>query len=374
MCERCQKCGAECIYDRVPPSRISVISAAPFRPKPADGGETYSVPTDAQDAHHAEPPETRERRLLEVKLMYQFTTATGATIAIDDEDRSLFVEVLPRLALTSNALLYCMYSLAALHCKALGEGLAPVSRDVYRKYLSMGLREHNSDIGNLSHETVDEICLTSYLLRVCSFILLQDRVCQPYTPPVEWLMMNASTKAIVNAARELPGGRWSAVSASMVGSSLLVSDECLRVDYTNGQGLGPLLYRDKNRDVKEAWDFESRHAYESTLCYLGGAIATTQSGDKHDSLRKLIQFPMLVKGRFTELVQEQEPRATIFLAYYFALLALHKDRWWIGEAGASEVRRMWAHFTGSWRHLLEWPLQVVETGEIRSLEQADASQ
>jgi hypothetical protein len=257
-----------------------------------------------------------------------------------------------------------MYSLAALHCKVVGNIMGLVSRDAHRKYLSMGLREHNAAITNITRETADAICLTSALLRVCSFILLQDRPRQPYVPPVEWLMMNASTKAIVTTAYGLSGDNAKSVAAVMVGSSPLVSNEQMRFDPAQRQGLGPLLERDEVRDAREPWDSESQDAYESTLSYIGGAIETARGGDRHDGLRRLIIFPMLVKGRFIELVQEGEPRATVFLAYYFALLSLHKDRWWIGEAGAHEVRGIAAHFDGHWRSLLDWPLTVVETGEI----------
>ncbi|OAA48468.1 C6 finger domain-containing protein [Metarhizium rileyi] len=235
--------------------------------------------------------------------MYQYVTDTGATIAIDDKSKGLYVNTVPRLGLTSDALLYCMYSIAALHCKVIGDLRGLVSRDAHRKYLSMGLREHNLAIANIAPKTADAICLTSSLLRFCSFILLQDRVRQPYTPPVEWLMMNASTKALVATAYELPGGgKEGSVAAMMVGFSPLVSNEEMRFDPAQRQGLEPLLQRDEVRDVREPWDAESQDAYESTLSYIGGAIETARAGDRQDGLRRLIIFPILVKGRFIELV------------------------------------------------------------------------
>ncbi|KAG8424484.1 hypothetical protein J3458_001271 [Metarhizium acridum] len=364
VCDNCKRHRSECIYDRVPPLTTPVISPAPFRPESAEARVAAAIARNIENSHLSDPPESRERRILETRLMYQYATSTGTTIAIDDKSKGLYVNMVPRLALTSDALLYCMYSLAALHCKVVGDLMGLVSRDAHRKYLSMGLREHNLAIANISPETADAICLTSTLLRVCSFILLQDRLRQPYTPPVEWLMMNASTKAIVATAYELPGGKEKSVAAMMVGISPLVSNEQMRFDPIQRRGLEPLLQRDEIRDASEPWDPESQDAYESTLSYLGGAIETARVGDRHDGLRRLIIFPMLVKGRFIELVQEGQPRATIFLAFYFALLALHKDRWWIGEAGAHEVRAMAAHFTDHWRALLNWPLRVVETGEI----------
>lgn len=371
VCDNCKRHHSECVYDRIPPLTTPVISPAPFRPESAEARVAAAIARNIENSHLSDPPESRERRILETRLMYQYATSTGTTIAIDDKSRGLYVDMVPRLALASDALLYCMYSLAALHCKVVGDLMGLVSRDAHRKYLSMGLREHNLAIANITPETADAICLTSALLRVCSFILLQDRVRRPYSPPVEWLMMNASTKAIVATAYELPGGTEKSVAAMMVGFSPLVSNEQMRFDPAQRQGLERLLQRDQVRDAEERWGPEIQDAYESTLSYLGGAIETARGGDRHDGLRRLIIFPMLVKGKFIELVQEREPRATVFLAYYFALLSLHKDRWWIGEAGTHEVREISAHSTGYWRTLLEWPLKVVETGDIPMVAQGD---
>lgn len=348
----------------MPPLNTPIISPAPFRPDSAEARVAAAIARNIENSHLFDTSESRERRILETRLMYQYATSTGTTIAIDDKSKGLYVNMVPRLALTSDALLYCMYSLAALHCKVVGDLMGLVSRDAHRKYLSMGLREHNLAITNITPESSDAICLTSTLLRVCSFILLQDRIRSPYHPPVEWLMMNASTKAIVATAYELPGGKEKSVAAMMVGFSPIVLNEQVRFDPSQRRGYELLLQRDVIRDADEAWDPESRDAYESTLSYLGGAIETARSGDRHDGLRRLIIFPMLIKGRFIEMVQDREPRAIVFLAYYFALLALHKDRWWIGEAGAYEVRAMAAHYTGHWRNMLDWPLKVVESGQI----------
>ncbi|KAK2597387.1 hypothetical protein QQS21_006011 [Conoideocrella luteorostrata] len=364
VCDNCRRLGTDCVYDRVLPLQTPVISMAPFRPKSAEARVAAAISRNIDDSHLPDPPESKERRILETRLMYQYATSTGSTIAIDDKSRGMYVDLVPRVALTSDALLYCMYSLAALQCRVVGDLVGLVGRDTHRRYLSMGLREHNAAIATINTESADAICLTSALLRVCAFILLQDRVREPYRPPVEWLMMNASSKAIVRAASELPDGKGSSVAARMLGHSPLVSNVQKRFDPAQRRGLEHLLEHDEVRDAREAWDSDSREAYETTLSYLGGAIEAAREGDRHDGLRRLIIFPMLVQGRFIEMVQEREPRAIVFLAYYFALLALHKDRWWIGEAGALEVRAMAAHSTGHWRSLLQWPLTVVGTEQI----------
>lgn len=316
-------------------------------------------------SHLKDPPETRERRVLEAKFMHQFVTSTGTSVTIDGNSMGLLDTVIPKMALTSEPLMFLMYAVAGMHLQAIGDNSDPiVGIDTPGKYLSMGLREHHKALQNFGTDNADSLCLSSSLLRVYSFIMLQTRIREPYNPPVEWLMLSASSKAIIYTAYELFEYSRTSVAALMLGKSSTVSDEAVRFDPNQRRGFERLLERDQARDVDELWDEESREAYETTLSYIGGAAKTLRNGDWTDGLRWLILFPMLIKGKFIELVQQNQCRAIVFLAHYFAMLSLHNDRWWIGNSGTFEVEAIVTHFDGPWGDMLQWPQEVVRTRSI----------
>ena len=347
-----------------------MVPAAPFPKGTAEARVAAAMarPEDAV-AEPDDPPETRERRMIEVRLMHKYVTETGETVAIDDKTRFMYATLVPKLALGSDALLYCMNSLAALHIAvSSGDDREPAAVDAHRKYLSMALREHNKALANISEANADIVCLTSSLFRVCSFTLLQERPRVPYEPPVEWLMMNASTSAVVRAAYKLVGQDTQSVAYRMLHTSPIINNLEERFGEARRRGLEHIIAREPlGRDADEPWDDEIQDAYETTLSYLGGAVEAARAGEEHEVCRRLIIFPMLVKGRFIELVQEGHTRAIVLLSFYFALLSRYRHIWWIGDAGTQEVRAMAAALTGDWLAMIRWPLEVVKTGKIPPL-------
>ncbi|GJN69751.1 hypothetical protein PLIIFM63780_000051 [Purpureocillium lilacinum] len=370
VCDNCERHRATCFYDRVPPQERCMVPAAPFPKGTAEARVAAAMarPEDAV-AEPDDPPETRERRMIEVRLMHKYVTETGETVAIDDKTRFMYATLVPKLALGSDALLYCMNSLAALHIAvSSGDDREPAAVDAHRKYLSMALREHNKALANISEANADIVCLTSSLFRVCSFTLLQERPRVPYEPPVEWLMMNASTSAVVRAAYKLVGQDTQSVAYRMLHTSPIINNLEERFGEARRRGLEHIIAREPlDRDADEPWDDEIQDAYETTLSYLGGAVEAARAGEEHEVCRRLIIFPMLVKGRFIELVQEGHPRAIVLLSFYFALLSRYRHIWWIGDAGTQEVRAMAAALTGDWLAMIRWPLEVVKTGKIPPL-------
>lgn len=344
-----------------------MVPAAPFGSGTAEARVAAAISRPTAGADPEDPPETRERRLVELRLMLRYVTETGATIAIDDKTRSLYCAQIPELALGSDALLYCVYSLAALHLSASDAQGGPAMADAHRGYLSMALREHNKALAGLCAANADVVCLTSSLFRVCSFTLLQGRPRQPYEPPVEWLMMNASTTAVFLAAFKIVGHDPQSAAYQLLHTTPVIRDEGERFAETRRKGLEHMARHHVRRDVDEPWDAEIQDAYDTTLSYLGGVIEAARKGEAAEVCRRLIIFPMLVKGRFVELVQEARPRAMVLLAHYFALLSLYKHIWWIGGAGVHEVRCIAESLTGDWLAMTKWPLEVVESGKVPPL-------
>ncbi|KAK5993576.1 Zn(2)-C6 fungal-type transcription factor afumD-like protein [Cladobotryum mycophilum] len=309
-------------------------------------------------------PESRDRRRLETRLMHQYLTVTGPLIGVDDRSRPAFAALVPRYSLESDAVLYSMYSLAALHSFIGNVDLSFDAMYVHRKYLAMGVREQKKAVADFNLQTLEMICLTSHLLRICSFATLQIRRREPYRPPMEWLMINGTTAALYDKASPMVMEDPQSLTAQMMRLSPVIYDDEERFGAAYRVGWEQLLERDVDDLISEPWDPEIQEAYESTVSFIGGASAAMKSFDSQFGLgearRRLILFPVFIKKRFADLVQEMQPRALVVLAHYFAFLTIAEDLWWVGSTGREELQAIAGQLSGKWLDMIEFPLQMIE--------------
>lgn len=326
------------------------------QPERADSVDSGLPFEDAQ-----EPEECEGRRKLELQLFGHYITETGPSIAVDRIAYDFWVTVLCRMAFKSDALLYAVYFMTALHMAKCEGTTDPHSMDVCHSYLKLAIREHQKEINQLSKENVDIVCLTSSVFRVYSFITLQERVIQPYTPPTEWLRVTCSSTAVFRQSWDLIKDDEDSVLGRVLRAVPIVLDDEARESAQYRRDLLHLLQRYEYHQLTETWDPEIQAAYESTLSYIGGVWMDMNNHDPPGSIgKRLIVFPMLVRKRFVDLVEEQQPRALVILAHYFALLATLRGYWWIGDVGHREVRAIADVIPLEWKSMMAWPLQILE--------------
>lgn len=345
---------------------------------------------DDDDDDDNDPPEGRARRMLEARLMHQYVTDTGSSIAIDEVSRDVFARLTPQLAFRSDALLYSMYTIAALHLGKLHDETGPtavpvVEPGVAGKYFSMALREHRREISQLTRDTVDQVCLTSCLMRNYASIQLQDRSRQPYTPPWEWLIVTKSSTTVFAEAWRLVGIEPKSIAFQLIKGTRHIHEPARGISsQNNGSGSGNDKSRDSNNgrgrrcfehlldrslsdgdSTPEPWDAEIQAGYENALDYIGNILGAIElDGPSGNVCRMLVMFPMLAEIRYIDLVRAASPRALVILAHYFALLAEYHEFWWLGDAGVKEVRAIAGELTGKWKDLMAWPLKMIEKYDL----------
>jgi hypothetical protein len=306
-------------------------------------------------------PESRNRRILELKLLHQYITKTSLTIASDPARAEAWTNIIPNLAFTNDALLYSMYSASALHLAKV-EPQDPEALDSHRRYLDLALREHSNDVAQLNKANADIVCLTSSLLRMCAFVMLQDRPLNPYEPPMQWLHMTSRAVTVFKEAWKWIGDDQNSIASILVRRMPIILDDEAKYGEHNRKGLLHLL-RPSQRP--ESWDADIQDAYESTISYIGSImIAITTQVEQPEIFRRIIAFPMLIKRGFIYLVEQRQPRALVVLAHYFALCTMLKKVWWIGDVGPREVRGIQMVLSDEWLDLMCWPLQTIEQGII----------
>ncbi|EHK26160.1 uncharacterized protein TRIVIDRAFT_55553 [Trichoderma virens Gv29-8] len=373
-CQHCERHRAKCIYDRLPQKRTSQETSpgSSSQPLASESGVSETSPDKPSPLSSVDPLdeevlESKQRRLLETRLMHLYVTETGPSLPIDEKTYKVFATLAPKLALDSEALLYAIYALAAIHSLICNIDDSFDGLNVHRRYLTMAVHEHQKEILELNESNFEVVCLTSHLLRVCTFATLRYRAREPYTPPLEWILITATTQALFTKAWGIILAHPESIVAGMMRSSPIIYDLQLRYSEANRRGLEYMLERDAEDVVSEPWDMEIQDAYETTLSYIGGILLLVHSKDANidpgDARRRLVIFPMAVKKKFLDLMQEVRPRAMVIMAYYFSMLVIEK-LWWVGDVGKLEVQSIAANLPAKWQKMMDWPLRVVETGTI----------
>ncbi|KAL7790874.1 hypothetical protein V8C37DRAFT_169512 [Trichoderma ceciliae] len=380
-CQHCQRHRAKCIYDRLPQKKRSGEASPsssclplPGETKASESSSGKHSPLSSVDILDEDDSESKQRRLLEARLMHLYLTETGPSLPIDDKTYRVFANMVPKLALDSEALLYSIYALAAIHScisklDATFDGL-----DVHRRYLAMALREHKKEVAELGELNFEGVCLTSHLLRVCTFATLRFRSRSPYTPPLEWILITGTTQALFSKAWDVILAHPESAVAGMMTCSPILYDAQERYGENQRRGMEYILERDAEDVASEPWDMEIQDAYETTLSYIGGILLLVNPNNRNfnlnDARRRMVLFPMAVKKKFIELTQEIRPRAMVIMAYYFAILVIER-LWWVGDVGRLEVQAIVGSLPAKWHKMMAWPLQVIETGVIVPIRQYD---
>lgn len=294
--------------------------------------------------------------------MRHFVSKTGLETAIDEVTQPMISESLPEQSLKCDSLLYAMYSTTALHqvCSRHTENVSRTMA-VHRKYLSMALREHQQSLGNITAASLDSICLTSAMLRVCAWAMLQTRPRSTYSPPMEWLMISGTATALHEKAWSIVKDLPESVSYKYLNSPSS-NQKASRTRRGSAVEFAYLLVRDETDVQIEAWDSDTSQAYTDAVGFLSEAYHAMQAGYEGDSCRRLIIFPMKIRKQLLYLVGECQPRALLLLAHFFALTSQFDHFWWIGQGPAQEVKAIAARFSSDqrWKQMLEWPLKKVE--------------
>ncbi|KAI1454002.1 C6 finger domain-containing protein [Annulohypoxylon moriforme] len=350
ICHNCKRHGLPCNYDR--DTFTKKVS-----PKPA----ATQIFVDGPEED--DPPESRSRRKLEARLMYQYVTETGLSIAADERTLSHFSELIPKLSFHSDALLYSMYCIAALNiARVYGDSeLEGGAESVANRYFSMAVREHNKEIFQANKDMTDIVCLTSCLMRATSLIQLQVRCREPYTPPWHWLALaQTSTSTFVEAYKQI-GPDPNSVAFQLIRGTSHLHDKGKLPQRGDIQRLQHLMDRSKELSAGEEWDSEIQDGYERTLTYICNASRLSDAEGTTGSLfRMLLMFPMLADERYAKLVKEGSPRALVILAHFFALLSRFSDVWWVANVGADEVHGIAKSLPEEWQNLMAWPLEKVK--------------
>lgn len=346
-------------------------------PSAVDSSNLVSIGDSKSPVEHmSEPAETRHRRMQELELMHFYITETGPSIAFDNETSyELFVKAIPRMAFQSDALLFSLYALAALHRAKTARGgdtFTPPSESAseplqhHQLYLELAIRYHQEELSRFPRDNVDLLLMTTHLMRLVAFVVLSERSLMPYAPPLEWLRITNSHAPLFRAAWNFVGDDDSTQIAKLFYSTPILWDTTEREGVDKRQDLQHILAWHVDDDPG-LWLLEVRQAYESTLSYIGGIFQALHKKEPSGPIRRRIMlFPMLIDKVFVDLVAEGRPRALVILGHYFALVKMLDSFWYVGNTGPREVRAIAAHLSYRWKGMMDLPLRIIDGSQLCS--------
>jgi hypothetical protein len=305
--------------------------------------------------------ETKARRMLELSLLHHYMISTSLEIlnSGDKVGELAWFTAVPQQSLGNEALMYTMFAVSALHMSETGSHDEDMIL-THRKYLALALAEHKKDVLNLNESNFDAVLLTSTLLRITAFVMLQKRSLSPYEPPPQWLEMTRGAINLFKASWDFIGKDENSMGFKLTKRMPIIWDEEAKFAASNREGFEYLLHRDEVDVAQEEWPPEVVEAYETTVSYIGCVLIAMKNGEPTNEIcRRLIIFPYIVRSKYIELVKEAQPRALAILAHYFAILDQWPDVWWLGRSGSREVYALNEILTGKWSELMKWPMQRV---------------
>jgi hypothetical protein len=302
-------------------------------------------------------PEGKSRRLLELRLLQNYIVNTSQTLASchNDEVRHAWSVEVPQLALQYDNLLYEIFAISALHLLT-ADPHNPELIAARQNYLGLSLREHRRAITTLSSESAEAICFASSLILIDAFASLQDRILEPYMPPMEWLMMARGAGSVFDVALNAINNFQNAKILVVVQAHPYVHDRNVIFSEHNRQELLGLLGPEIPGEI---WDAETQEAYEMTLSYIGGVQIAIDSGEHVMGIcRRMMAFATLIPKKFVDFVQEMRPRALAVLAHFFALAASMVDIWWIGSTVQREILGIQQVLPLEWQGMIQMPVTL----------------
>ncbi|KAL5345483.1 hypothetical protein ACLOAV_009233 [Pseudogymnoascus australis] len=298
---------------------------------------------------------------------------------------------MPGLALKHDSLLHAIYCITAMHLSKM-EPLNVEALEACNTYFGLTIKTHRQEVSQLNKDNADVALLTASIVRLCALVILQDRQLTPYTPPTEWLLMtkeagfvfveaypyvkddqSSLSREILENNQELTENGavfagtkpWELESAF---GAVFAGKKPLEVGAENTKSLAHLLERNQDHERDEPWNADIEEVYKKMIMFIGTTKSAVDANkNSGDVLRLLILFPILAPKLFIDLVGDQQPRALVLLAHYFAILVAYREVWWIGDIGRREIKGIQSVLTARWHQYMEWPLEVVQEGSVTEL-------
>ncbi|EFQ28899.1 hypothetical protein CGRA01v4_10357 [Colletotrichum graminicola] len=305
---------------------------------------------------------TSNNRLLELRLMHQFTSMTSRTLVVNTPAiYDIWTNTVPRLAFGGASYLAdAMLAVSALHLRSSN----PDDRALIRashSYMASSLAAYCASLQNgITEANAEPLFLTAVLIAfqsTASRIFIRDEAdpndpSSTYSLPISWFHAFQGVKTVVATS-------WPWIRNSNIVIPIIDSQPVLQLDLdatSPNSFFGGLLdnLEDELQGEDDVMAMSTRQSYQHAVAVLNWAHKLPHRG-------AALAFPATVSKRLIDLLEERRPRALAILASFFALLKGYESAvWWLDGVARREVMGIVSQFeaTSPWWQHLEWPVRI----------------
>ncbi|KAK6207333.1 hypothetical protein LQW54_007291 [Pestalotiopsis sp. IQ-011] len=357
-------------------SELNVLSTPAAKTSPLSDGSTAYEPSQEStttassspnvadnDGFETDLPESRERRIWELRLLHNsLTQAKPFPTPQHPVVQDLFSMYIPNMALNEgrDGVLYGTLAHSALNMwtrSSDAEERKTLIR-LQRTYLSMMLREHRAYLSELSPANADVVCICSLKILTHALALIQTLPSEPWQPPTDFLQMGSGAGFVFNTSwRMAQSGNGGEVPKIM---ALLQTPPGLRdpleTILSDHSALDWVLEAPPGSATPDAEmaDPATRSVYEKAIAFICSVQRALARDEPEFSIcRRLGGFAVWVPAEFTQYLTERRPRAMVVLAHFMAMFMAVEHIWIIGQAGENQIRGILKNLPAEWAYKLD---------------------
>ncbi|RDW60180.1 hypothetical protein BP5796_11786 [Coleophoma crateriformis] len=361
QCGNCIKHGVVCDFEGGAPSPLpyessfaspntsaatpSISSATPYPSTPSD---IVRIPSTLRDRETS--------RTLELRLMHQWTYSTSKTLSVTAAQKHAWGVDVPTIAYEAQYLMDAMLACAAQHLRSMHPHDQTIIRASH-SYMASALSQYSSLLAKgLSSRNAEALFATSALI---AFQSSSSRNYESvdyggdYILPLAWFHSFQGVKTVVMSS-------WHWLRNSERIFPIINGQPALRLDLNPDRQsfFKPLLagMEEQLKDANRAE--ESKRGYVHAVAYLDWA-------HRKPERNRILGFPATVSRRFVELIAEQDPRALVITACFYAMTKVVDDVWWLRGVAKREVSGLMSLIPRDWWGKMDWPVRISNsTGQI----------
>jgi hypothetical protein len=314
--------------------------------------------------------------LVDLELMYNFTTKTAISISDGHNAQSFFSTTCVELGFRYDYLLHTILALSAFHM-AYQQGSKPTGKSedsskLANTYLQAAHRHYDSALHGYRESLSDVNMESCHPVFGCACLLFITYLAQPH----EVDHAASELELHIYASRELSSrlSEWIILIRGL--PSILGHNESREV-LRNGPLAAIMRAYPKSKPGVKRKGIDD--VEESYLNSLSGAIRDQSDHKVNETCQAAIEklrdalnqgsstpdamlafsWPMLVHQDYVVLLESQCSEALLILAYYCVLLYSSSSRWWNNKWPRSILKLIKATLNSKWMPWLKWPLQKV---------------
>lgn len=337
-------------------------SSASSRISPTSTGSLFPDLLLADD-NVTQFPESKQRRLLEIRLMTHVVQNMLVSPSLTDRWLAHWRDIIPKLAVRYDAVLYASCACSAgylLQCPNSDDELETL-RHARHGYMLLALREQRQLCDYIDETNAEAICLSASILLQATFTLMQDPVQDTLEAALEWVQMGKGVEMML--------WKISAAVAPHVPDAFKIFQAAyqrVREQWHEEVAL--------NEPFASAWAFicakehrtATREIYRRTLVYVGWIQRYADGGEPSVIVERRLQtFGVQSPAEFVDFLKARDPLALVVLAYLFGVMAqVEGHYWWLQPlrgvnvtVSSRLIQAIRKSVDASYHPILTWPLQ-----------------